>query len=408
MNGHSITIGTYFGILVRIHYSWLVIFILIAWSVVEGILPSYFPYLGLTSRLFAGLTITILFFVSVLCHEFAHALVARRHGVRVKRVTLFLLGGAAELPQEPSSAKTELLMTIAGPLVSLAIGALSGVLWAIGRLYHIDIIVILAGPLAILNLSVGLFNLLPGYPLDGGRIFRALIWMHTNDIVQATKTAAYVSYALAYLLIAYGLIAIFGGAVVGGFWFGLLGFFLFQAAQASLTQTTTQERLKSVRVRDVMDRNPHYIPAPLSVEAFVSEYVLRYGHYDYLVVREDEAVGIIEFLRITHRPDVAWDEPVTTYMVPLANTMRLKPSQPASKALRIMRQHNLPILPVYEYKQLVGAVSAQRISDYILVGNVHTAIAGEPTIAIDPGHPLEDPKAAEVSNHVITLERAEK
>jgi len=407
MNGQSITIGTFFGIKVRIHYSWIIIFILIAWSVIAGILPLYFPHVDFASRLLAGLTVTILFFVSVICHEFAHALVARRHGVRVTRVTLFLLGGAAELPQEPSNARTELLMTIAGPLVSLAIGAASGAVWAIGHAYHIEAIVIIAGPLAILNLSVGIFNLLPGYPLDGGRILRALIWMRTKDIVQATKIATYASYTVAYFLIAYGLIAVFGGSVVGGLWFGLLGFFLFESAQASLTQTTTQERLKSVKVRDVMDSDPHYVPAPLSIEVFVHEYVLRYGQYDYLVVHDDEAVGIIEFSRFTHRTDIIWDEPVSNYMVPLASTMRLKPSEPASKALRMMRQHSLPILPVYEYGQLVGAVSVQRISDYVLVGTTHPSIVAGREIVVDPGQPLE--LTVQHSNsQAIPTERTEK
>lgn len=367
MNGHSITIGTLFGIQLRLHYSWLIVFALVAWSVIFGYLPIYYPWLELGTRIIAGLVITFLFFASVICHEYAHSLVAKRRGLTIKRITLFLFGGAAELQEEPKSAKTELLMTAAGPATSLLIAVVSGVVWAVGQLSNTNALIIIAEPLTVLNLVVGLFNLLPGYPLDGGRILRAILWSRKKDIVQATKAATNVSYVIAYLMIAYGMFEIFIGNIVGGLWLSLISFFLLQAAQISLLQTTSQKQLESMKVRDVMSEHFTTVPALTPIEVFVRDYVLRHEQYDFLVMGKDEVVGIIEFSRISRVRDVVWDEPVSRYMRPLPKNLQLKPDDLANKALQLMQRHNVHILPVYERAALVGVITIRRINDYLFI-----------------------------------------
>jgi Zn-dependent protease/predicted transcriptional regulator len=367
MRHGSIIVGTFFGIQLRIHYSWLVIFALIAWSVITGYLPMYRKDLSLSVRVIAGLVVTVLFFVSVIIHEYAHSLVAKRRGLKIKRITLFLFGGASELQHEPANAKTELLMTAAGPATSLVIAALFWALWAVGRRLHFSALEIVAEPLALLNFIVGVFNLLPAYPLDGGRIFRSLIWLRTKDIVSATRIASYSSYALSYLMIAFGVVDILAGAVVSGIWLGFLGWFLHQITRLSYSQTVSHRLLESVKVRDVMNEQFVTVPDRTSIDAFLSEFVLRYKQYDFLVTDKDEIVGIIELSRLRNLSGSDRASPVSRFIVPLSKSLRLKPQDPALKALTLMQQHNLDILPVLAGDVLVGVVMTRYLDDYLYI-----------------------------------------
>jgi Zn-dependent protease len=367
MRHQSVIIGTFFGIQLRIHYSWLVIFALIAWSVITGYLPAYRKDLSLTVRVNAGLVVTVLFFISVIAHEYAHSLVAKHRGLQIKRITLFLFGGASELQQEPASAKTELLMTVAGPATSLLIAALFWALWIIGRNLHFAALEIIAEPLALLNFVVGIFNLLPAYPLDGGRILRSAIWLRTKDIVSATRVASYSSYGLSYLMIAFGILDILAGAVISGIWLGFLGLFLHQITQLSFAQTVNRQLLKSVKVRDVMNEQFVTVPANTSIGSFLNEYVLRYKQYDFLVTDGNKVVGIIELSRVMNPQESKQVLPVGHYMIQLPKGLGLKPHDPAVKALNLMQGHNVHILPVFTDHELIGVVMSRYLDDYLQI-----------------------------------------
>ena len=368
MNGNfhkqSLTIGKLFGIKIRFHLSWLIIFVLVAWTVIDGYLPVYFRGLSLKIRIVDGLIVTVLFFASVLAHELAHSLTARRYGIRIQRITLFLFGGAAELQREPSGAKAELMMTIAGPLTSIVTALWFGAIWLASMHWHIQTIEIIAGLVAVLNLTVGIFNLVPAYPLDGGRIFRALIWLKTKDIVSATRVASYLSYVLSYGLIALGVLEFMSaGGVVNGIWSVLLGLFLHQLTRVSYRQTVEQKQLRSLKVEDIMEKDYLSVPAATSIDDYLNRYLLQLEQYDSLVMNHEEAVGCLSASRAMSATNTS--EPVTRVMVPIAGRMRLGLRDNALKAVRLMEYYGIRILPVYNGTHLIGAVTLGQIGAYL-------------------------------------------
>lgn len=382
MNGNldrqSLTIGTFFGIKLRVHYSWLIIFALIAWTVISGVLPAYYPKLSLSVRVVDGLIITVLFFIAAIAHEYAHSLVARRYGLTVKRITLFLFGGASELQNEPTDAKTEFLMTAAGPGTSLLIAALFWGIWAIAKSQHVTFIEIIAGIDAILNLIIGLFNLVPAYPLDGGRLFRSLVWLKTKDVISATKAASYLSYILSYAMAALGILEVIGGDLVGGIWFLILGLYLHQLTRASYQQTLNQVLLSKVKVKDIMETDFATVPANTSLENYFNDYVLRYREYFFLITKGEEVVGELEAAKVMRKQKALYNQPVEQFMQPISEKQFLKPSDPAAKALQLMRQYDEHILPVFEEKKLTAQVTTQHINDYLMFYNQHRILNDQP------------------------------
>ena len=367
MNGNlnklSLTIGKLFGIKIRFHVSWLVIFALVAWTVISGYLPTYYSGLNLQIRIIDGIVITVLFFVSVLAHELAHSLTARHYGIRIQRITLFLFGGAAELQQEPTNAKSELMMTVAGPLTSLVAALLFGAIWLFGLRLHLQTIEIIAGIVALLNLTVGLFNLVPAYPLDGGRIFRALIWLKTQDIVSATRYASYLSYALSYLLIVLGVLEFFAGGIINGLWAVLLGFFLHQLTRVGYRQTVEQKQLVGLKVADIMETDFLSVPADATVDEYLNHYLLIQKQYDCLVMDHESVVGILSASRAMSAADTRVS--VVKIMVRLGSQLRLDVNDNAFRAVKIMERYNVHILPVYKDKQLAGTVTLGQIGEYL-------------------------------------------
>lgn len=361
-------VGTFFGIQLRIDYSWFVIFALIAWSVITSYLPSETHGLSDIVLTVAGLVVTIIVFVSLIAHEYAHSIVANHLGLKVKRITLFIFGGASELQHEPDSARTELLMTIVGPLTSLAIAGLFWLLWVLGRHAHLTALIVVSRPVAIINLLLGLFNLLPAYPLDGGRIFRSIVWLIRKDFMKATKIATDGGVMLSYFLIALGLLALLGGDIIGGLWFAIIGFFLNQSARYSYRETLDQQILEGVNVSEVINKDFVTVALGTPVRDFLTDFVLRYKQYDFLVQDKKGSIsGIIELARVSRvnriHPQVVIDD----YVQPLAKDLILKTSDSAAQALQTMHSHNLDILPVMANQELLGIVTRRYLEDYVLV-----------------------------------------
>src|SRR5579884_3674682 len=287
-------VGSFFGIQLRIDYSWFVIFALIAWSVITSYLPSYDKHLTASAQIGLGLIITFIVFLSVVMHEYAHSLVANHRGLKIKRITLFIFGGASELQHEPDDPKTELIMTIVGPLCSLVLAGLFYVLLIASRHNGLRYLADIAGPVAVINLILGLFNLLPAYPLDGGRLLRSLLWLIRKNFLRATTAATNTGIALGYVIIGLGLLAIIGGDLIGGLWLGVIGYFLQQSARYSYLATLGQQVLSGLTVADVIHEDISSVPLGTSLTDYVNKFVLRYRDYDFLVTNhQGRPVGII-------------------------------------------------------------------------------------------------------------------
>lgn len=241
MNLNGFSLGKLFGIEIRIAYSWFVLFGLIIVSFISGI-PNLIPEISMLGAVVFGTLLTLLFFASVLAHELSHSVYAKKTGLDIDRLTLFIFGGAAELKEEPRTPKQEFIMAGLGPLSSILIGVFFIGVWFVGNQLNNEIIATGASILASLNIILAFFNLLPGYPLDGGRMFRAVVWHFTDNLQKATKAASTGGKYIAYLLMIYGGIEFLFTGAIGGIWLVFIGYFLKQAAEASYRHMMSRYR----------------------------------------------------------------------------------------------------------------------------------------------------------------------
>ncbi|MBI5043702.1 MAG: site-2 protease family protein, partial [Nitrospirae bacterium] len=246
---NSIKLGTILGITIRLDYSWFIIFFLITWSLSAHRLPLLYPDWPQITYWTIGIITSILFFTSVLIHEMAHSLVARKHGIPVNNITLFIFGGAAQITQEPKQAKDEFMMAFAGPAASLVLSAIFWILYLLLRSLSEPIATIFSW-LGSINLMLAIFNFIPGFPLDGGRVLRAIVWGATQDFARATQIAAAIGRGIAFLFIFIGIWMIFGGNWVNGLWIAFIGWFLENAATTSYRQVALKDMLQGHTVKE--------------------------------------------------------------------------------------------------------------------------------------------------------------
>lgn len=347
MKGGTIRLGTIAGIPLELHFSWAIVFALLAWSLATGYFPTAVPDLPAGSYWSKGILAALLLFASILAHELGHALVARREGVQTQRIVLFAFGGVAELKAEPPGAGAEFRIAIAGPAVSLLLflgfGILAGVL--AGRPGAAAV----AGYLAMLNGVVVLFNLIPAFPLDGGRILRAALWRFWGDLPRATRAAAGAGRFFAYFLIVGGILGLLSGQTGGALWQLLIGLFLLQAAQASSAQVWLKEALSGLRVRDLMTAEPVAVPAHIPVSEAIRDYFLRYGYGGFPVVRSGRVVGLLELAQVKAVPPEERDQvSVQAVALPVEAPVRTAPGADAVDALQQMLQAGHGRLLVFE------------------------------------------------------------
>jgi Zn-dependent protease/predicted transcriptional regulator len=358
-----ITLGRVFGITIGLHVSWFIIALLITVSLAghfASINPDWSPVtVGLTALL-TGL----LFFVSILVHEMAHALVARARGVPVRSITLFALGGVANIEQDVGDARTEFWMGIAGPLMSVAVGLLCLALVSALGGFRQDELTPPSPPMAVfawlgyINLLLAGFNMIPGFPLDGGRVLRAALWGLTNDRRRATRIAVRVGQVFAVLFITYGLLTFVFGRDFGGLWMAVIGWFLFDAAGASLVQTEVFSGLQGLRVRDVLAEDCTRVPPDLSIETLADDYVLRSGRRCFVVQDEGRVVGLLTASDLQHIDRDRWrSSTVREAMRPLGRLKTVRPDTPVVDALKIMAQEDLNQLPVISNGHLEGVLT---------------------------------------------------
>lgn len=287
----GLRLGSLFGIEIRLDPSVVLIFLLIVYSLAGGVFPGWHPDWSVAVRWGTALVAGLLFFASLLAHEFAHSVVAQAYGIRVPRITLFLLGGVSELSAEPRTPKSEFLMAIAGPLMSLLLGVVFSYLGtrvAGGEQFATDLVqdrtaaLAALSPLATMllwlgpvNLMLGIFNMVPGFPLDGGRVLRALIWWLTGNQLRATRWATGAGRLFGWGLMALGIFSLFSGQGLGGLWFVLIGWFLSSSAQSSYTQMWLRQSLKPLHVADLMRTHFETVTPTMPLTTFIDDALLR-------------------------------------------------------------------------------------------------------------------------------------
>jgi Zn-dependent protease/predicted transcriptional regulator len=361
----SFLLGRVGGIPVGLHYSWFLIAALITFSLSAQFRvsqPDWAPALIWGTALVTSL----LFFVSLLAHELAHLFVARARGLSVRSITLFALGGLAQTDEESDRASTEFLIAIAGPIMSVALGfACLAAAMAFGWSPQADgsgALAAMLGWLGSINILLALFNMLPGYPLDGGRVLRAGLWAWYDDVHRATRAAARTGQAVAGLFIAFGLFQFFAGAGLGGLWLAFIGWFLLVAAQSSYEQVAVHEMLRDVRVGDVMVNDCATAEPRAKLEQLVDEVLLRTGKSCIVVKRDEQVVGLMTLRDVRSIERRRWAE-VTAgdVMRPLERLHTVTPSTPVTEALQLMAREDLNQLPVVSNGHLDGIVARGHI-----------------------------------------------
>jgi Zn-dependent protease len=307
----------------------------------------------------------LLFFVSLLAHELAHAIVAQARGLPVRSITLFALGGVAQIEKDASTAKTEFLVAIVGPITSLVIGfACIGIAWSMGWSVGDGaggLIAAVLGWLGSINVALALFNLIPGYPLDGGRVLRALLWGIYGDRDRATRNAARTGQAVAAIFIAWGLVQFFAGAGFSGLWLAFIGWFLLTAAQASYTQVTIGEALRGVRVSEVMADDCITVDAAVNLQSLV-DLLLRTGRRCIVVKRDGRVLGLVTANEVRGIARDRWqDVTAEAVMRPLDQLKTVGPDTPVTEAFTLMAREDLNQLPVVSGGRLEGIVSRGQI-----------------------------------------------
>jgi Zn-dependent protease len=351
----GLVLGRVAGVRISVHWSWLIVFALIAWTLAAVVFPEQNP--GHSDGAYATMAVvaSAAFFGSLLLHELGHAVQARRESMEIEGITLWLFGGVAAFRGEFPSALAELRIALAGPLVTAVLASIFGLMTAVA----------LPDPaggvlawLAVMNLLLLGFNLLPALPLDGGRVLHALVWGRTRDRRRATSVGAGAGRALGFVMIAGGLALVLGGAAGSGIWFAFLGWFLLQAAMAEQRDLALREALGGLRVEDLMVHRPVVAPAGEPLNRFIDEVAHVHRFTTYPVVDDGKVVGLLPFARVAATPRVRWDDStVRDCMLSLAECAVVSPGAPLLDALAEMERQGRTRALVLEEGELAGLLS---------------------------------------------------
>jgi Zn-dependent protease/CBS domain-containing protein len=366
----AIRLGRILGIPIGINYTWFVALWLLTWSLARSYYPTTFPGFPQTTYFTMGLISAVLLFASVLVHELGHAVAARRYGIRTRSIILFLFGGVAQIGREPPTPASELIVAVAGPVTSLGLG---GLCWLLGRVTAGSALGAIIGYLAWINAVLAVFNLVPGFPLDGGRMLRALLWRVFGNLERATRIAARVGQIIALGLIGLGVLGVFTGNVTGGVWLVLIGWFMDTGAQAGYQQVLLRESLGDVHVGDIMSREVHTVDPNVTLEQLVTDYFLPYKHGGFPVVWGDRLLGIITLHDVKEVPkEHRATSTVREAMTPLARLRTVRPGTSAYDAFTRMAQDAIGrLLVVDDDGELAGILTR---SDLLHVLRIRTEL----------------------------------
>src|SRR5581483_10527266 len=366
----SIKLGRIFGIEIGLHYSWLIIALLIALSL-AGHFGAAHPNWDRGVIWGMAMVTAVLFFAAIVAHELSHAMVAIRRGLPVRSIALFALGGVAQIEKEPQDAKTEFWVAVVGPVTSALIGfiflGLAGVFGWTLMIEPTTPLMAMAVWLGYINLGLAVFNMIPGFPMDGGRVLRAIVWQVTGNAARATRAASRTGQATAFGFIVLGVLRVFGGAGVGGLWIAFIGWFLLTAARASYAQVELEEGLRGVRVSDLMVHDSALVDGNTNLQTFVEDYVLRTGQRCFLIAEKGVVAGLITPHEINGVERARWPFTlVYDVMRPLDQLRTVSPDTLATEALMIIGREDLNQLPVASNGRLEGVISRDQILRYLL------------------------------------------
>lgn len=378
------SLGRLFGVPIAADWSVILIFALIAFNLGAAVFPNWHPQWSPFITWATAFGAAILFLGSILLHELSHAVVARAQGIRVRGITLFLFGGATQMEGEPPSPKSEFFTAIVGPITSLVIGTIAtfagswlagpslaqlspenpeAVARTLSGLSPWATLLLWLGPI---NILLALFNIVPGFPLDGGRVLRSLLWGLTGDFSKATRWAAALGRGLAWALMAFGVLLAFGGDFLSGLWLILIGWFLSVAASASYQQTLIRQTLKDVVVGDLMRTQMLRVPPELAVSRLVDDYLMNTDQHCFPVETRGQLVGLVCFEDVKRHPKREWEStPIARIMTPRERLTSVQANENAASALERLSTRGVNQLPVLDGDQLLGLVQREDLLKYL-------------------------------------------
>lgn len=367
MFGRSVTLFRLFGFAIRVDASWLILAALITWSLAAGLFPHEYPGLGAHTYWWMGAAGAIGLFLSIVVHETFHSLVARHYDLPMKGITLFVFGGVAEMGGEPQNPKVEFLMAIAGPIASVLIGFFFWFLKDLGRGAWPAAEVGVVAYLSWINWALAAFNMVPAFPLDGGRVLRSIIWHYTRNIARATRIASAIGTGLSTLLMAYAIFTFFMGNIIGGIWYFVIAMFLRQAAMASYTQVVMRRALKGEPISRFMNPDPITVPRGTSIREFVENYFYRYHFKFFPVVNErSELTGCVTARKVKEVPPDEWaSHTVAEVAEPCSAENTISPDADALDALSKMQTTNSSRLMVADHGKLLAVVSLKDLLAFL-------------------------------------------
>jgi Zn-dependent protease len=356
-------VATIMGIPIRVHFSWLIVFGLITWLLSSRYFPQVTPDLPFVSYWISGVLAALLLFASVAFHELAHSYVAKKYKLSIESITLFIFGGVAQLKGDPPHPRAEFWIAIAGPFSSFVLAAFFFIL----TINTAGGTKALFAYVAQINFILGAFNLIPGFPMDGGRVLRAAIWGKKKDYFFATQKASSIGRGIALFFIFFGLFSIFTGGM-GGLWLMFIGWFLYSAAQASYQQATLQETLSGIQVKDIMVKEMQTIDPSISLDKAVNEYFLRYGYGGFPVIDDGKFLGILTLKEVKNVPREDWGRVnVSTVFVPHDKKWEISPDADVMKALELMIKEDKGRIVVTERGKIIGLITRNGIARYVQI-----------------------------------------
>jgi Zn-dependent protease len=359
--GRSFRIGKIFGIPLMLDLSFFLIFIFITVTLSMNVFPSLNDKWPVSYYWIVGIATSLLFFASLIAHETAHSIVSKRAGIPVKSITLFILGGVAQISREVSKPKTELVMSLAGPLCSAALG---GIFYGLAYLFDgVNVYVsALCAYLSLANLILAGFNMIPGFPMDGGRVLRAIVWMVKKDYLQATRIATTVGYAISGCFIVGGIFLAFTWDLFSGLWLAFIGFYISSSARANYQQLSMRENLKGISARDVMSMELPRVPRNLNIMDLVDGILLRSPSQAFLVTDGESIVGVLTIWQIRRVPQQQRSlTTVAQIMIPIEELKKVRPTDEALYALGLMENAQDDMVAVTDGGRIIGVISRNSV-----------------------------------------------
>lgn len=367
----GITLFKIFGIRISLDFSWFIIFALVFFALSAGYMPRAFP--GQTSQSYwvAGFIATLLFFASVMIHELAHSLVAIHHGIDIPEITLFIFGGVSRLSQEPSDPQTEFKIAVVGPLTSFVLAAFFWGLGALLKNFSPSLIAVVVGYLAWINLILGIFNLVPGFPLDGGRLLRAFLWWKTGSLTRATRVASDFGKGFAVAIMILGGLQIFAGDLINGLWFIFIGMFLRGMSSQGYEELVIRKALEGVHVDEVMVREVVTVPPDLTISQLIHDYFLHYAYRGFPVTDNGRVLGVVSVTAVRQLRREEYDHRhVSEIMTPLSEDLLVDGQASLADALMKMSQEQQDHLLVLQGGRLAGLVTKTGLLRFVQIKQI--------------------------------------